>query len=214
LLTDVRFGLEPPPLEALIAILELATFLEMDVARNFAIQHLAAPALGLFPSRRLSLGLSYRISTWLEPAFRELITTPACRISIEYFALLGVPVCHLLMSTQASIRSLRLAIAFNPFKPPKHDTTCKRPSTGCQSSWEIAWWDGLARHYLHPDFPTTPRETIQKLETTPIVGVTNACRLQAVEHIREQRVFEREDEIMDKALHALKGYEGLRAAGI
>ena len=202
-LTQNRFEQEPPPLEALTAILQLTTFLEMDVARSFAIHHLAAPTLGLSAARRLSLGLGYHITDWLEPAFQELIRTPACRITVEDFTL-GMPVVHLIMATQASIRCLRLAIAYNPLKPYRHDFTCKR--TQCQSNWEMAWWDGLARHYLHPDLPTSPLETMEKLESNPIIGVTEACQLNAIETIKEQRVFEREDDIIEKALIALKAY--------
>ena len=109
-----RISRDPPPLEGLTAILELATFLEMDGARNFAIHHLSSAELGLSASQRISLGLGYRITKWLEPAFRELVLTPACRLTVEDFALLGIPVVHLIMATQASIRCLRLAIAYNP----------------------------------------------------------------------------------------------------
>lgn len=203
-----RFGPEFPPLEALTSILELATFLEMDSARAFAIQALGAPTMDLSPARRLSLALSYRITEWIEPAFRQLVATSANRITPDDFCMLGSPLTHLVMSTQADIHSLRLAIAFNPLKPTSHDVSCQKPYMGCQCSWEAAWWDGLARHYLHPDCPASPREAISKLETTPIVGVTTACRLAAVEIIKEQRVFEREDDILENALKVLKNYEG------
>lgn len=173
----------------------------MDGARNFEIHHLSSPELGLSASHRISLGLSYRITEWLELAFQELVLTPACRLMVEDFALLGIPVVHLIMATQASICCLRLAIAYNP-KPYKHDFTCKR--TGCQSNWEMAWWDGLAQHYLHPDFPTSPHETLEKLETHPIIGVIEACR----------QVFEREADMVDKALNLLKAYEGLRTVEV
>ena len=183
----------------------------MDGARNFAIHHLSSPQLGLSASHRISLGLGYRITEWLEPAFQELVLTPACQLTVEDFALLGIPVVHLIMATQASIHCLRLAIAYNP-KPYKHDFTCKR--AGCQSNWEMAWWDGLAQHFLHPDFPTSPHETLEKLESHPIIGVTEACRLNAVEIIKEQKVFEREADMVDKALNLLKAYEGLRTVEV
>ena len=123
--------------------------------------------------------------------------TPACQLTVEDFSQLGVPVIHLIMATQASVRCLRLAIAYNLLKPYRHNFTCKR--TGCQSNWEMAWWDGLARHYLHPDFPTSPQQTIQKLESNPIIGVMEACQLNAIKVIKEQKVFECEDDIIEKA---------------
>ncbi|KAF8521994.1 hypothetical protein JB92DRAFT_2888782, partial [Gautieria morchelliformis] len=40
--------------------------------------------------------------------------------------------------------------------------------TTCQCNWETAWWDGLAHHYLHPDFPSSPQDTLLKLEKTAV----------------------------------------------
>ncbi|KAF8573952.1 hypothetical protein K439DRAFT_891785 [Ramaria rubella] len=197
-----------PPLDALKDILELATFLEMEIARSFAIQALASPTLNLSPATRLSLAISFRIGDWIEPAFREMIATPANHMSLEDFTQLGPPVTYLIMATQAAIRSHRLVVAYNPLKPPSHDVSCKKPMIGCQCNWEAAWWDGLARHYLHPDFPASPQDIISKLENTPIIGVTTACRLQAVEIIKQQRVFEVEDDMKQAALVRLKEYEG------
>ena len=47
---------------------------------------------------------------------------------------------------------------------------------------------------------------IRKLESNPIIGVTEACQLNAIESIKDQRVFEREDDIIENALNALKKY--------
>ncbi|KAF8507351.1 hypothetical protein JB92DRAFT_2815395 [Gautieria morchelliformis] len=170
-----RFSPEFPTLSSLISILELSTFLDMDIARAFAIQALGAANMGLSSAYRLSLGLSYHISEWIEPAFKDLMHTPANRIPAEDFVHLGPLVCHLVASTQAEIRALRLSIAFNPLIPPSHHPSCKNTVLACQAAWESAWWDGLARHYLHPDYPLSPHEALSKLETTNIIGVTTAC---------------------------------------
>jgi hypothetical protein len=195
-------------LTALKSILGLATFLQWEDARHFAIQALSAPMMTLSPALRLSLALSFRISNWIDPAFSELMVTPLGSLTLEDFTLLGPPITHLIVTTQASIRAHRLLVAYNPFKPTSHDPTCKKPIVRCQCNWEAAWWDGLARHYLHPDFPASPQDIISKLETTPIMGVTTACRLQAVEVIKEQWVFELENDWKAKALKKIKEYEG------
>jgi hypothetical protein len=192
-----------------MSILELAMFLKMDLARTFAIQALGAPNMDLSPARQISLTLSYHITEWIEPAFRQLVATPANRVTANDFSLLGSQLTHLVISTQADIHALCLPIAFNLLKLTRHDTSCQKPYMGCQCSWEAAWWDRLAHHYLHPDCPASPREAISKLESTPIVGVTTTCRLAAVEIIKEQRVFEREDDMLENALKALKSYEGI-----
>jgi len=180
----------------------------MENACVFAIQALAAPMLKLSPALRLCLALSCRIEDWVEPAFKELIATPGNLISLDDFTLLGPALCHLIVATQAAIRSHCLLVAYNPLKPSSHDLTCKKPLLSCQSNWELAWWDGLARHYLHPDFPASPQDIISKLENTPIVGVTTACRLQAVEIIKQRRVFEAEDDMKQEALDKLREFEG------
>ncbi|KAF8590166.1 hypothetical protein K439DRAFT_1612166 [Ramaria rubella] len=197
-----------PPLDALKDIPELATFLEMEIARTFAIQALASPTMNLSPATRLSLAISFRIGDWVEPAFHKLIATPANMMSLEDFTQLGPPVMYLIMATQAAIHSHHLVVAYNPLKPPSHYISCKKLIIGCQCNWEAAWWDGLARHYLHPDFLASPQDIISKLESAPIIGVTTACRLQAVEIIKQQRVFEAEDDMRQAALVRLKEYKG------
>ena len=51
---------------------------------------------------------------------------------------------------------------------------------------------------------------LEKLESHSIIGVTEACHLNAVESIEEQRVFECEDDMIEKTLNILKAYQGLR----
>jgi len=165
--------------------------------------------LKLSPALRLFLALSFRIRDWVEPAFKEFIATPPGNlISLDDFTLLGLALCHLIVATQAAIHSHHLLVAYNPLKPSSHDPTCKKPLLSCQSNWELAWWDGLACHYLHPDFPASPQDIISKLENTPIVGVTMACRLQAVEIIKQRWVFEAEDDMKQEALDKLREFEG------
>ena len=189
-------------------MLELATFLEMDHARAFAIQALSGPTLTLSPALRLSLAISFRIKDWMEPAFNELLTIPAHAMSPDDFQLLTGPLLYLIMSTQSANCAHRLLVVYNPLKPPSHNLSCEKPVVGCQCHWEAAWWDGLARHYLHPDFPSSPQDIISKLETTPILGVTTVCQLQAVEIIKQKRVFEAEDDMKHAAIQKLKQMEG------
>ncbi|KAF8575070.1 hypothetical protein K439DRAFT_1623865 [Ramaria rubella] len=196
-----RRNLQFPPLDALNDILALATFLEMELelmARVFAIQALALPTMNLSPTTCLSLAISFHIGDWIEPAFCEMIATPANLMNlVEDFMQLGLLVMHLIMATQVAIHLHRLVVAYNPLKPPSHNC-----------NWEMAWWDGLAQHYLHPNFPVSPQDIISKLENTPIIGVTIACRLQAVEIIKQQCIFEVEDDMKQVALARLKEYEG------
>ncbi|KAF8503159.1 hypothetical protein JB92DRAFT_2833418 [Gautieria morchelliformis] len=202
------YSSDPPPLEGLVSILKLRTFLQIDVARTFAIQALSNTSLNLSPAWQLSLALRFQISNWIRSAYKELVATPAHRLSLEDVSLLGLAIMHIIHSTQSEIRHLRLVLAYNPLKMEKHDASCKRPALGCQASWEATWWDGFARHYLHPDHPCTPLEALAKFESTNIVGVTTACRLQAMEFIRDHGVFDREYGILEEGLKLLKKFEG------
>jgi hypothetical protein len=188
--------------------LELGTFLEWDRARNFAIQALSRSDMQLSPACRLSLAISYRINDWIEPSFRELLATPTDKITLEDYMHLGYEILHVLISTKAKIHNHRLLVAYNPLNPPAHDASCKSPRVTCQSNWEEAWWDGLARLYLHPESPPSPEEIIMVLENTPVGGVTPACRRLVVELIKERRVFERENDMKEEALKRIRELEG------
>ncbi|KAF8512633.1 hypothetical protein JB92DRAFT_2927402 [Gautieria morchelliformis] len=206
--THPSYSSNLPPLEGLVSILELGTFLQIDVARSFAIQALSTDSLNLSPARQLSLALRFRISDWIELAFKALVATPGHRLSLEDASFLGLTIMHIIHSTQSEIHHLRLVLAYNPLKMDKHNVLCKRPALGCQASWEASWWDGFARHYLHPDHPCTPLEALAKFKSANIAGVTTACRLQAVEFIRDHGVFDREYGILEEGLKLLKKFEG------
>ena len=197
-----------PSLEGLVSILELGIFLQIDVARAFAIQALSTPSFNLSPARWLSLAFTFRISDWIESAFKELVATPAHQLSLEDASLLGLTIMHIIHSTQSEIRHLRLVLAYKPLKMEKHDVSCKWPVLGCQASWEAVWWDGFARHYLHPDHPCTPLEALTKFESTNIVGITTSCRLQAVDFTRSHGIFNREYGILEEGLKLLKKFDG------
>jgi hypothetical protein len=139
---------------------------------------------------------------------------PSHLFTLEDFTLLGYPICHMILTTQAAIRNHRLLVAYNPLKPPHHEATCKKPMVTCQCNWDAAWWDGLARLYLHPDFPASPQDILLKLENTPIMGVTAACRAQAIDIIKQQRVFEWEDDMKEETLWRIQAMEGTVIKGV
>ncbi|KAF8523855.1 hypothetical protein JB92DRAFT_2883211, partial [Gautieria morchelliformis] len=134
-----RVDLTVLDVSALTDILELALFLQWDTARHFAIQALKDSSLTA--SHWLSLAISYRIPDWIEPAFKDLMDTLPQTFTTEDSMLLGQHIMMLIMTMQAAIPT-------------------------CQCNWETVWWDGLACHYLHPDFPSSPQDTLLKLEKT------------------------------------------------
>ena len=76
-LKHASYSSDLPSLEELVSILKLGMFLQVDVARTFAIQALSTPFFNLSPAQQLSLALRFCISDWIESAFKELIVTPA-----------------------------------------------------------------------------------------------------------------------------------------
>ena len=103
-------------LEGLISILELGMFLQIDVARAFAIQALSTPSFNLSPTWQLSLALTFHISDWIESVFKELVVTPAHQLSLEDASLLGLTIMHIIHSTQSEICHLCLVLAYNLLK--------------------------------------------------------------------------------------------------
>jgi len=141
----------------------------------------------------------------------ELLATPTQSLSLGDLTILGIPITHILITTQAGVRNHCLLVAYNPLRPEQHDPSCQKSISTCQCNWEAAWWDGLAHHYLHPDFPPSIKDMLVKLENSPVRGVTTACRLQVIDVIREWRVFEMEDDIKEDALKKVRDHKGLRS---
>ena len=108
------------------------------------------------------------------------ITIPTHTLFLKDFTLLGFSICHLIVTTQAAIQNHHLIVAYNPLKPKHHEAMCKKPMITCQCNWDAAWWDGLAHHYLHPDYPASPQDILSKLENTPIIGVNQVFCEEAI----------------------------------
>ena len=47
-----------------------------------------------------------------------------------------------------------------------------------------------------------------KLEKSSVQGITTACQLEVLRVIKEQRVFEVEDDLKEEALKKIRAYEG------
>ena len=119
---------------------------------------------------------------------------PIASFMLEDFLLLGPPVSHLIITTLAAIHSHRLLVAYNLLQP-------------CQCNWEAAWWDGLARHYLHPDFPLSPQDMLLKLEKSSVQGVTTACQHASSRYSMLLRNSGVEDDLKEEALKKIRAYE-------
>ena len=111
---------------------------------------------------------------------------PIASFMLEDFLFLNHPISHLIITTLAAIHSHHLLVAYNPLQPQHHDTSCKKSVSTCQYNREAGWWDGLACHYLDPDFPPLPQDMPLKVEKSLVQGVTTACQLEVLCVIKEQ----------------------------
>lgn len=78
---------------------------------------------------------------------------------------------------------------------------CKRPYS-CERGWEKEWWNGFAKHILHPDLESkkTPMQVLDELQAVDIPGVCVDCKAATIPKVRESGRLQREDEIMQEAL--------------
>ncbi|KIJ33432.1 hypothetical protein M422DRAFT_264536 [Sphaerobolus stellatus SS14] len=192
-------------------ILELGTFLDMHCARVTAIEQLSRIS-NFPPALKLSLALSFHVSEWIEPAFRQLLKTDAGSLTYGDFIILGPYMTHILMTTQFAIHHYRSSLAFHPYRLV-HQTGCHSPGleySVCQKKWSNEWKQGFTPLYLHPDAPLSPEEAMQKLAAAPMPGVTPACCNAAISHIIELGVFEKENEMAKEALKKVQFFVGTK----
>ncbi|KAF8501980.1 hypothetical protein JB92DRAFT_850522 [Gautieria morchelliformis] len=129
----------PSLISSLRDILELATFLEWEDARCFAIN--AMDHVAISPAMRLSLAVRFGVEEWIGPAYRDLMAVPTHELTREHFTELGDPLCHLIVTTQAAINHRRLVVADNLLKLPHSNTSCGIPTHMCRYNLEVTWRD-------------------------------------------------------------------------
>ncbi|KIJ53215.1 hypothetical protein M422DRAFT_775859 [Sphaerobolus stellatus SS14] len=192
-------------------LLELGTFLEMECARDTAITLLSSQQ-HVSPVLMLCLGVSFHVAEWIEPAFRQLLRAHWESLTSQDIVLLGPNITRILFSTQQAIQNLRLLIAIHPYKL-MHQTSCQTPGpehSYCQKNWSAGWRLGFAPHYLNPEVILTPEEALRKLSTTSMIGVTPECHRAAIANIEVMKVFEKEYDIIGKALGQVMELVGIK----
>jgi hypothetical protein len=71
--------------------------------------------------------------------------------------MLGWRNIHILEQVRSCIQQHRLCVAFQSPSVIHEELECFDKES-CSEAWEMAWWGGFAKHYLHPDLPATPEE--------------------------------------------------------
>jgi len=173
-------------LEALDAILELASFLQIESARAFALETLSSRTF--LPACRLLLTQRHRILGWFGPAFiPDAAQLSGTSIHLDDYKELDMRNLHILHDTRASIHAHRLAVAFTAPAVHHDPSVCVRMFE-CADRWTAAWWGGLARHCLHPESPSSVQEVLTKLELATMPRVTRERQRRSILHVAETKV--------------------------
>ncbi|EPQ55677.1 hypothetical protein GLOTRDRAFT_93257 [Gloeophyllum trabeum ATCC 11539] len=158
----------PPSLDNLIVILKLSTMLEIDDGRTYAIDQLSKRA-DLTSALQFHLGCAHHVTEWVEPAFRALMKIPFKDISREIAHLMGPDAFYILSQAHTAIRDHLNILTFYPSNPIE-SVHCFRPGR-CTEAWIWKWWQGVAKHLLHPDSGKSGREILGMLEEVKQTGV-------------------------------------------
>ncbi|EPQ57570.1 hypothetical protein GLOTRDRAFT_127923 [Gloeophyllum trabeum ATCC 11539] len=188
--------------EELIAILKLSHMWEITDAHNYAIQMLNKSTVSN-PALRFHLGCTYQVYDWIEPAFRELMSMPVHAITRPMAHLIGPNAFYAIANTHAQIAEHRLVLAFYP-SPYIEDVSCFT-SEQCRQAWTTQWWQGLAKHLLHPDAGRNGRQILDMLETVRIPGMCQGCQDLNVSWVKQREALTRDEEMFEETIADIVG---------
>ena len=147
-----------------IRVLKLSDFHQIDLGFQYAVAELKCLSPMAFePSLKLQLGRQFRIH---ECSFRVMIERPVSSISrleapshrmgMEYFWIL-----------------MRHAPAYTEPTLDQLGGLCDTPRA-CSAVWKDEWWNGIARHLLHPSLLAEARVALLPSCRRPISMVESA----------------------------------------
>ena len=189
-------------IEALGDILELSAYFLMDGGRIFALTELEERALT--PVQMLLMAQRHQITTWIPRAVRALVARPPNMYTLAEYQALGLHNIYLLDKTRSTIQYLRQSIAFLPPSIMHDERVCDQKEQ-CSNAWEMAWWGGFAKHYLHPDMPSNPDEAMAELHNAFMPGVCSECLSSTVAFVESKRVLYKEETYIMGAISELGG---------
>ncbi|EPQ54932.1 hypothetical protein GLOTRDRAFT_94304 [Gloeophyllum trabeum ATCC 11539] len=155
------------------------------------------------PALRFHLGCTYQVYGWIEPAFCELMSTPVHAITRPMAHLIGPNAFYAIANTHAQIAEHRLVLAFYP-SPYIEDVSCFT-SEQCRQAWTTQWWQGLAKHLLHPDAGRNGRQILDMLETVRIPGMCQGCQDLNVSWVKQREALTRDEEMFEETIADIVG---------
>ncbi|KAF8521652.1 hypothetical protein JB92DRAFT_3275053 [Gautieria morchelliformis] len=132
----------------------------MEAGRAFAITELEH--CHLTPTARLLMAQHHHISSWVPAAVRALIMRPPSLFTLDEYEALGTRNVYNIEKARSQIQHHRLCVAFHSPNIIHEETLCFQKDA-CGEAWDASWWGGFAKHYLHPDIPSSLiKKNIQK----------------------------------------------------
>jgi hypothetical protein len=190
----------------------MSVFLEIDDGREWAVEHLPRHP-DFTPSLQIYLARLYGIDHWVEPAFRQLMSTPTTDLSTLDAERIGLAYYHILIKTKAQIDQHRRSVAFSA-PDAVNDPFCVT-AAACTVSWISEWWRGLAPQLLHPDAALTEQEILSCFDQVMIPGMCDSCQAMSIDWVKAREVFMQEEKIMAEAVKevmSLQTDEPIRAS--
>ena len=111
---------------------------------------------------------------------------------------MGLEYFHILAHTKSLIENHYRAIAYSEPKPVQ-PITCKTPSQ-CAAVWADEWWNGVARHLLHPEAPCRGNEILALLDDVEIPGFCADCKAATVLRLMQSDALQYEDTLLNIAV--------------
>lgn len=183
---------------------KLSTFLEIEDGIEYVINQFESRTF-FSPVLCLELARAYRIDTWIDPGFRELVKFPIVTITLDDASRVGMITFFHLVLTKSKIEELQKGMAYN-CPPVIHSSDCQN-ATECELAWSNEWWDGLAPCLLHPDTVYSGREVLASLERLSIADVGDGCHEETLKSLRLKGVFTRDADYMNEAVDELMRHQ-------
>ncbi|KZT30297.1 hypothetical protein NEOLEDRAFT_1054748 [Neolentinus lepideus HHB14362 ss-1] len=199
-----------PSLHYLTVLLKLSTMWEIEDGRDYVID-MFPKRPDFTPALQFHLGYTYHITTWVEPAFRKLLAMPFSKITEEIAHLMGPDAFYILSQTHTRIKTHHSILAFYP-SDPIHSIECLR-SGKCEQAWATEWWQGVAKHLLHPDLGKTGGEILEMLESVRIPGMCIDCQRANMEWVKDTGVMTRADDFIEEAVAQIVAWYGSSSKG-
>ncbi|KAJ7165970.1 hypothetical protein C8R46DRAFT_1275372 [Mycena filopes] len=173
----------------LTSLLKVADMWEIDVGRQYAVNHLQG--MNLPPARRLKLAGKYSIHDWVERAVGDIFRSKLSALSDTDIQDLGLKVYSIIVR---GMERLEIEIRRTANVAPKmtsageSDYACSNHNV-CATTWKRLWWDKIGRKLLHPDAPIQCDKILEEVRKVSHKDLNPVCRLDMVTEIETKIEF-------------------------